>query len=158
VKLGGLDQRCEAGPVDRPSSWPANRLARSTLLVSISMRPSSRKRTRPSQWRDPRNMHLLFFRVSSEAPFVSRGLEIILTQNQGVLRRQRGLRAEHMDLSELRQFIKQTLSNILGGVTDVQNDPSFSKNVRHWASEAAVATEEAIAERATAHHLPSWRL
>ena len=46
-----------------PSSLPANsaflrfsaigRMERSTILLSISMRPSSRKRMRPSQWLRP---------------------------------------------------------------------------------------------------------
>ena len=33
---------------------------------------------------------------------------------------------------DLREFVKQTLSDILGGVSDVQNDPVIGRNVAPW--------------------------
>jgi hypothetical protein len=37
----------------------------------------------------------------------------------------------HMSVA-LREFIKQTLSDILGGVVDAQQDPSMGKSVAPW--------------------------
>jgi hypothetical protein len=59
-KFAGLDQRGEDRPVfsaavgTRESAFlrfsAMGRIERSTMLVSISMRPSSTKRVRPTQW------------------------------------------------------------------------------------------------------------
>jgi hypothetical protein len=46
---------------------------------------------------------------------------------------------------ELREFVKQTLLDILKGVTDVQADPSIGKNVAPWGIGGAKHPGKAVA-------------
>src|SRR5215213_1422463 len=60
IEFAGLDQRCQARPVFSTFVTAreqtifldneTGRIARSILLLSISIRPSSRNRPNPSQW------------------------------------------------------------------------------------------------------------